>query len=265
MSYIAEYIQKTNDQRRKALAVFLTAGFPEPENFVDLSVNLLKEGADILELGIPFSDPIADGPVIQKSSKYALDMGIRLQTVLEYTDKIKQQIKKPIILMGYANPILNYGLGNFMNDARNSGVDGLIIPDIPLEEYKSFWEIEYNNDIDRILLTTPTSPAERIQKIDQKSNGFVYCVSVTGTTGSGKKFDADTIENLKNTYTLIKKNKMLIGFGISGPEDIKKFHPYCDGVIVGSAIIKRLMENEKSGFKETLEFVSELSKMCMIG
>jgi tryptophan synthase alpha chain len=261
MSYIAKYIQKLNNQNKKVLAVFLTAGLPGPKNFVDLSVNILKEGADILEIGIPFSDPIADGPVIQISSKVALDMGIRLHTVFEYSEKIKQQIEKPIVLMGYANPLLNYGLVNFMNDAGNCGVDGVIIPDIPLDEYESFWNVE-NKGIDRILLTTPTSAIERIRKIDQKSEGFVYCVSVTGTTGSDKKFDADTFDNIKNTYSQVKKNKMLIGFGISTPADIQRFSPFCDGVIVGSALIKRLMENKQSGYKEVLDFVGILSKAC---
>lgn len=261
MSYIAEYIQKRNDQNRKALAVFLTAGFPKPERFVELSVNVSKQGADILEIGFPFSDPIADGPVIQKSSKAALDLGVQLQTVIKYTEKIKRQIDKPILLMGYANMMLTYGLRNFMQDARNSGVDGVIIPDIPLEEYESFWDVE-NNGIDRILLTTPTSSTERIQKIDQKSEGFVYCVSITGTTGSAKKFDEVILGNIKRTYELVKKNKMMIGFGISKPEDIRTFNPFCDGVIVGSEIIKRLMEDKTSGFKDTLEFIADLNIAC---
>ena len=258
MSFIAEHINNLNNKNRKALSVFLTAGFPDPNSFVDLSIDILNAGADILELGIPFSDPIADGPVIQKSSKIALDMGVQLKTVLEYTEKIKQKSEKPIILMGYANPILNYGIDNFITDSINSGVDGLIIPDIPLDEYDSFWN-SGNPGIDRILLTTPTSSVNRIQKIDDISEGFVYCVSVTGITGSGKKFNENIFENIKNTYSLVTKNKMLIGFGISGPEDIKRFQPMCDGVIVGSAIINLLIEN-----KSPLDFVRDISKACII-
>jgi len=261
MSKISEYIQKINDRNRKTLAVFLTAGFPDPDHFAELCINVLQAGSDILELGIPFSDPIADGPVIQKSSKVSLDNGIDLPKVLEYCHQIKQKVDKPIVLMGYANPVLKYGLQNFMRDAVISGVDGVIIPDIPLEEYDSFWNVE-NNGVDRILLTTPTSPSKRIQTIDQKSEGFIYCVSVTGTTGSKKIFDDTILENIKRTYHLVTKNKMMIGFGISNKDDIKKFCPFCDGVIVGSALIKRLMEDNSFGKSNTLNFVKELSEAC---
>jgi tryptophan synthase alpha chain len=187
--------------------------------------------------------------------------GINTHTVLSYTEKIKSKSDKPIILMGYANPILNYGVEYFLKDAVNCGAGGLIVPDIPVEEFESFFQNKQNN-LDVILLTTPTSSEKRIKTIDEHSSGFVYCVSVTGTTGMRKSFNKETLSSLKRTYTLIKKNKMLIGFGVSSKENIKEISPYCDGVIVGSAVIKKLMIDNSANFNDTLNFISELKSAC---
>jgi tryptophan synthase alpha chain len=240
------------------LSVFLTAGFPSKYNFVELAKNVLDEGADMMEIGIPFSDPLADGPVIQASSKIALDNGVTLKDVLNYSGIIYSSTDKPIILMGYANPIRKYGLKSFLNDAVNAGVKGLIVPDVPLEEYDSFFE-NGNHNIDVILLTTPASTEERIKMIDDKSSGFVYCVSVTGITGARDNFSDKVVNNIIRTRSVIKKNKMLIGFGISKPEHVKTFAPYCDGVIVASAVIKSLMSDDISC---TLELISNLNMAC---
>ena len=261
MSQIKRYLEQINQQKRKALSVFLSAGFPDPDKFVTLARDIYAAGADLLELGIPFSDPIADGPVIQQSSQIALENGITLQRVLQYCEQIKKDIQKPLILMGYSNPVLKYDVNQFIRDAKNCGVDGVIIPDIPLEEHDDFWG-DGNQELDIILLTTPTSSDDRIQAIDQKSTGFVYCVSMTGTTGVRDKFDGTAIENLNRTYKLIKKNKMLVGFGISTPKDISRFSPHCDGVITGSAIIKSLMDNKDKSYRSTLDLVSNLSRAC---
>ena len=269
MSYISEYIDQLNKKNRKALSIFLTAGFPEKNNFIDLTKNVLDAGADIIELGIPFSDPLADGPVIQASSKIALDNGVNLKDVFAFSEAIIAYSNKPIILMGYANPIRKYGIKNFFKDAINSGVKGLIVPDVPLEEYDSFFsysEIQKNLNqnhklkLDVILLTTPTSSDERIQEIDTKSDGFVYCVSVIGTTGMKNDFSISTKDNLRRTHSLLKKNKMMIGFGISKPEDVINFSPYCDGVIVGSRIIKSLLDRDKP--EDTFNIISGLSAAC---
>lgn len=259
MSYIRNYIDKLNNQKRIALSIFLTAGFPNKNTFVDLAKAVFDAGADLLELGIPFSDPLADGPIIQTSSTIALNNNVTLKDVLKYAEIISKHSEKPIILMGYANPINRYNKLNFFNDAVNAGVKGLIVPDIPLEEYDSFYDCDTNN-LDIILLTTPASTNERIKSIDNKSSGFVYCVSVTGTTGIKDSFGNETFENLKRTYSLIKKNKMLIGFGISKPDDIKNFSPYCDGVIVGSRIIKSILNSDK--LDDTLKIIAELSNAC---
>jgi tryptophan synthase alpha chain len=261
MKNISEYIQSINNSERKVLSVFLTAGFPSKEKFLNYAETILNNGADMLEIGIPFSDPLADGSVIQASSQIALEQGINLDDVFELCDKLKTRTDKPIILMGYANPILKYGTNKFCANAINSGVSGLIIPDVPLEEYDSFYTTEFSS-LQKIMLTTPTSSNERIKKIDELSEGFVYCVSVTGTTGTRNNFDKTTFKNLERTYSLIKKNKMLIGFGISNAESVKSFIPYCDGVIVGSAVIKLILE--KKEMSELNSLISSLSEACKL-
>ena len=263
MSYLSEYIAKLNSQNRKALSVYLTAGFPEPGNFVELALNVLEKGADMLELGIPFSDPLADGPVIQHSSYQAVMKGITIQKTIEYASQIRKHTDKPLIFMGYTNPILSMGIKSFTGAAKASGANGIILPDVPFEEYDDFVTEDFNG-LDVILLTTPTSGVERIRKIDEKSNGFVYCVSVVGTTGMRKNFNEFSLDKIKQTYENIKKNKMLIGFGISKGEDVKRFSDICDGVIVGSAVVNALNEDHKnkSGFIRTLNLIKELSDSC---
>jgi tryptophan synthase alpha chain len=259
MSFIHDYIDELNKRNRKALSIYLTSGFPDKHNFVELAKNVLDAGADMLELGIPFNDPLADGQVIQTTSKAALDNGVSVKDVLKYSEQIAKLSNKPIILMGYANPLMKYGLKKFLDDAVNCGVKGLIVPDVPLEEYNSFF-VEPQKEIDIVLLTTPTSSDERIKEIDMKSEGFVYCVSLVGTTGVRSDFESGTTENLKRTYSLMNKNKMMIGFGISKPANIKSFVPYCDGVIVGSRVMKSLLDGDK--LDDTLGIISELSEAC---
>jgi len=258
MSSIQNYIEKLNESK-KILSVFLTAGFPDKNNFSDLVMRVFEAGADMIELGIPFSDPLADGPVIQASSQKALDSGVNLEWIFETLEELKNKTGKPIILMGYANPIFNYGVKKFIADAAKTNTAGLIIPDIPIEEYDDFFVEQ--SELDIILLTTPTSSEQRIKAIDKKSSGFVYCVSVTGTTGARSIIDERTIENVKRTYNLIDKNKMLIGFGISQPEHIAKLKKYCDGVIVGSAVIKALNSDNKY-FDNTNMLIKKLNKEC---
>lgn len=262
MKNISEHIKSINTAGRKALSIFLTAGFPTKEKFVDIAKNVLDSGADMLEIGIPFSDPLADGSVIQASSQAAINNGIHLENIFEFCNEIKNTSEKPIILMGYANPILKYGIRKFCNNAIQSGVSGVIIPDVPFEEYDSFFNDDFSQ-LQKILLTTPTSSVERIKMIDEKSEGFVYCVSVTGTTGTRKNFDEKTIQNLNRTYSTMSKNKMLVGFGISNAENVKSIIPYCDGVIVGSAVIKLISsmknQNEISAFIKDLFSATHVS------
>jgi tryptophan synthase alpha chain len=260
MSLIRQTIEKRNRQNQKILSVFLTAGYPYAEGFVDLALQVLDAGADFIELGIPFSDPLADGAVIQHSSQIALENGITMDRVFLYAEQIKSKCKKPLILMGYANPLLQYGLHNFVRKVQRIAIDGCIVPDVPLEEYENFWSAR-PDEMDIILLATPTSPAERIQKIDQISSGFVYCVSVTGTTGVQDSFAQSEIDHLSRIYDQITENKMLVGFGISAAKDVAQIKPYCDGIIVGSAVIGRL-QADSTDFSAALDLVREMRQAC---
>jgi tryptophan synthase alpha chain len=259
MSKIAEHIDSLNKRGRKALTIFLTAGYPNKNSFLDNAKAVIDSGADILEIGVPFGDSLADGPVIQSSYYKALEENTSIRDVLKFVEAIKSERDIPIVIMGSSNPLNNYGTSKFMIDAENSGADGVIVPDVTLEEFDSFF-IDSDKSIDKILLTTPTSSKERIKTIDEKSSGFVYCVSIVGTTGVHGKFDDTVIKNLERTYSIVKKNKLQIGFGISNGEDVKRLKDYCDGVIVGSAVIKLL--NDKNGIKLSANLISDLSEAC---
>ncbi|PID56233.1 MAG: tryptophan synthase subunit alpha [Ignavibacteriae bacterium] len=262
MSKIKNKIIDLNNKNKKALTVFLTSGFPIPNSFVELVINVAEAGADIIEIGLPFSDSLADGPVIQKSYVQSLSNKIDLVETLKYISQIKNKIDLPIILIAPANLILSYGRDNFCNAASRAGLDGLIIPDIPLEEYEDYFTKSFNI-FDKILLTTPTSSEERIKLIDEKSSGFLYYTSVNGTTDTEQSFDEEVLKNLEHTYEIIKNNKMQIGFDFSTPEEIKKFLPFCDGVIVGSAIIKTL-ETDDEKFTNTINLIKKLKSACNI-
>ena len=254
MSYISDYIKKKNEANEKVLSVFLTSGFPDKENFAGLALDILNAGADMLEIGFPFSDPLADGPIIQASSQKALLNGINLHTTFEYVKEIRKKNNKPLILMGYANPVLSLGIDKFAEEIKNSGANGVIIPDVPIDEYDNFFNKSFE-DIDKILLITPTTSEERVKEIDKRSSGFVYCVSVSGTTGLHNK--NKSLEFIKKNQKLVTRNKMLVGFGISNEEDAKRYSPFCDGVIVGSAVIKSLT-NENGNHNQTIELVKKL-------
>jgi tryptophan synthase alpha chain len=256
LSAISNYINKKNNSGEKVLSVFLTSGFPDKNNFVKLALDILNAGADMLEIGFPFSDPIADGPIIQESSQEALKNGINLSMTFKYVKEVRENTDKPIILMGYANPVLSYGINKFADEIKSSGANGVIIPDIPIDEFDNFFNSSFDG-IDKILLIAPTTNEVRVKEIDNKSSGFVYCVSVSGTTGIHN--NNKSIEFIRKNQKLVTKNKMLVGFGISNEEDAKRYLPYCDGVIVGSAIIKSLMNDDK-GYSQSLNLVKRLKK-----
>jgi len=223
-------------RKEKALALFITAGFPHLESTIRLVHELGDAGADLIELGMPFSDPLADGPVVQHSSSVALRNGVTLATVFRQVREIRGSSSVPIILMGYLNPVLRYGTEKFFSDARESGVDGLIFPELPLEESGRFKNLLETNGLANILLVAQTSSPERIKASDEASSGFLYCVSTTGVTGSSNS-NADHIESIRQH---VIRNPLLVGFGIATPEDARTFSTNSEGVIVGSALIKKL-------------------------
>jgi tryptophan synthase alpha chain len=240
MTRIGTTLADLSSQGKKALTLFLTAGFPEREATRTLVPILAEAGADIVEIGMPFSDPLADGPAIQESSTTALRQGMTLAGVLSEVEAIRRATSIPLVLMGYLNPILRYGVAEFFRDAASAGIDGLILPEVPLEELGRFESHFQEHHLDRILLVTPTTTPDRIRALDKASSGFVYCVSTTGVTGA----TAEVMEGyLTRVRSLVTHNPLQVGFGISTPEDARRFSSYADGVIVGSALIRRMKED----------------------
>ncbi len=223
------------------MGIFLTSGFPAP-SVTNLLLNAVDEGgADFIELGMPHSDPLAEGLPIQHSSTCALQAGVTMENTLEAVASFRQQSDTPLLLMGYINPILRFGLKEFCTQASRAGADGLIIPDLPPQESLSLREEAKKNELNMVFLVAPNTSTERMQEIDRMSDGFVYCVSITGLTGTGISDRMDTITRyLKHARQVITSNPLLVGFGIQSQEDAHQLSKHTDGFIVGSAVIKEI-------------------------
>lgn len=244
------------------MSLFITAGYPELDSTVDLVLGFEENGADMIELGMPFSDPLADGPTIQHSSNTALGNGITMDRIFEMVRAIRAQSEIPLILMGYINPVLRYGIEHFFSEANKSGVDGLIIPDVPPEEAAPVMEFSGKYDIPLIFLVAPNTSDERMRRIDGESEGFVYCVSVTGVTGAREGDEvASSVERfIDRVEQNITRNPKMVGFGIKSYEDARRIAARADGFIVGSALIDTIREYyPDDGWKdEVFAFVHSL-------
>ncbi|MEQ9105220.1 MAG: tryptophan synthase subunit alpha [Rhodothermales bacterium] len=225
---------------RPALGIFLTAGFPSRADTLPVLRAIEDGGADFIELGMPFSDPLAEGLPIQRSSKRALEDGMTMQRTLDMAAAFRAESTLPLLLMGYANPVLRYGPGNFFRACRSSGVDGVILPDVPLEEAPRFTSEAAANDIDFVFLVSPTTSNARMQQIDQHASGFVYAVSVNGITGTALGDADSTAAYLKRARTHIVQNPLMVGFGIRNHDDVVRLSPSTDGCIVGSALVGQI-------------------------
>lgn len=259
MNRIDEKFKTLLNRGDKALIPYITAGEPDIEMTKQLVLAMERNGADIIELGVPFSDPLADGTTIQRASQRALQRGVDLATILSAVHQIRERSSVPLILMSYYNPILRYGLERFVRHAAESGVDGLIVPDLPPEEAEEFLRISKPRGFDLIFLVTPTSTVERIRLVSRCSAGFVYCVSLTGVTGARKEIFGGLKRFLQEVRTQTDK-PLAVGFGISTPEQAGKVARLADGVIVGSAIVDII---EKSSRRQIIvdrvgEFISQL-------
>ncbi len=228
---------KLNNLNHKLLIPFFTANYPDKKTFHKLIKIAIDQGSDIIEIGIPFSDPLADGPEIQFSSRIALKNGTDLNDILLSVEKIRNYSEIPIVLMGYYNPIIAYGEKKFYSDANQSGVDGLIIPDIPIEEGREFKKNAETKNLSAIFLTAPTTINSRLSQISNFSTDFVYAVTVTGVTGTGKVFGKETDNYFKNLRKYVDK-KVVAGFGVSNVDNAKRLSKLCDGVVIGSALVK---------------------------
>lgn len=244
-------------KKSKILNVYCTAGFPELNSTLPVMRSLQQHGADIIELGMPYSDPLADGPVIQHSSSIALANGMTIAKLFDQLKDFRKEISVPVILMGYMNPVLQYGFERFCADASAAGIDGLIIPDLPEYEFETEYSaITTKYGLDLIFLVTPETSEERIKKLDSLSSGFLYAVSSSSTTGSDKKA-IDTTQYLKKLKTMELKNPVLVGFGISNKAGFDAVCQFADGAIIGSAYIKAL-ENNPDVNAATKSFLSSI-------
>ena len=241
------------------LSPFLTIGYPDMDTCFEISKSIISSGADMLELGIPFSDPLAEGDTIQKTSYQALQNGVTVDAGLEMVRRIREiYTSTPLIIMGYFNPFFQYGQENVVAEASDAGVDGFIIPDLPWEESEYFNNLCLQKEIHLIQLLTPTSTDERIVKICERASGFVYCVSVTGVTGARTQLN----EGLPNLVSRIRKNTnlpILVGFGVSSRSHVETISTFADGVVVGAALLDSIT-NAQNGCAtlEASKFIKSL-------
>lgn len=246
--------------RKKAniLSIFYTAGFPNLTDTVSIAIELEKAGADMIEIGVPFSDPIADGPVIQDSNTIALAHGMTVPLLLEQVKIIRQSVKLPIVLMGYLNPIMQFGVELFCQQASDAGVDGVILPDMPMIEFERTYAplfLRYN--LLNTFLISPTTSEERIRKIDAATKGFIYAVSSSSTTGAKGEFAVEQEEYFKKLQGLNLKNPFLIGFGISNQKTFVTACRYAPGAIVGSAFISHLRQNQTENIRSFIDSIKQ--------
>lgn len=260
MTRIEKKFRYLRENNQKALITYITAGDPDLGVTKQLVLEMEKQGADIVEIGIPYSDPVADGPVIQRAAQRALSKKIKIKDIMNVVRELREQTQVPLLYLVYFNCIFQYGVEKFISDCAKVGIDGLIIPDLPYEESMDVREIGMQYDVNIIPLIAPTSSG-RIKKIVQNAKGFIYCISSTGVTGVRNNFRTDLLAfmNEIDKYTDIPK---AIGFGISSPEHIRELKHFCDGLIVGSAIVK-IVEKYKDSDELTGRignFVKELKE-----
>jgi len=252
--------ERARSEKRAALIVFVTAGDPDLETTAELVTELAAAGADIVELGIPHSDPIGEGPTIQISSQRALARHTTLREILDLVRRVRPVCDAPIVLMGYLNNVLAHGEERLAKDAAAAGADGLIVADVPFEETAALSRACTEQGIARVLLVAPTSTPERTVRIAAASRGFVYCVSVTGVTGARRELPAD-LAHLVARIRRVTATPVCVGFGVSTPEQAAQVARLADGVIVGSAIVSRIdaAPSREGAIRAAREFVAELS------
>lgn len=232
-------------KKQNILSVYFTAGFPKLNDTVEIISELEKNGVDLIEIGIPFSDPTADGPTIQKSSEAALKNGMNLNLLFEQLKDIRQSVNIPLILMGYINPVYQYGIERFCEKCAEVGIDGTILPDLPLDEFESHYKTFFDkNKLHNVLLITPQTSEKRIRQIDEVSSGFIYMVSSASTTGAGKKVEDFHLDYFDRIKQMQLKNPRLIGFGISDHATFKNACTYANGAIIGSAFVSVISDSE---------------------
>lgn len=263
MSRLREVFRATRAARRAAFVAYITAGDPHLRRTPELATALRRAGADVLELGVPFSDPIADGPTNQRAAERALAAGTTLDGVLAAVRAIRAEEELPIVLFTYANPVVRYGIDRFADDAAAAGVDGVLFTDVPLEEMGRFSPALRRCALDPVLLVTPTSTADRIKAASRHGRGFLYLVSRTGVTGASSRLDPELAANIRTTRKL-SRLPVAVGFGISTPAQVAEVAAVADGVVVGSAIVDRIgRAGDVVGLADVVQrFVTPLAEAC---
>lgn len=244
-------------QKNNLLNVYCTAGFPKIESTVEVLLALQKAGVDMIEVGMPYSDPIADGEVIQKSNMKALQNGMTIELLFSQLNEVKKQINVPLILMGYLNPVLQFGIEKFCKAAANAGVSGIILPDLPMQEYELVYKKFFTeNNLSFIFLVTPQTSIDRIMQADKLSSGFLYAVSSSSTTGS-VNVNEDKVAYFKKLKSLKLQNPLMIGFGINDNKTYEQACTYANGAIIGSAYIKAIATSTNIN-KSTANFIKSI-------
>jgi tryptophan synthase alpha chain len=264
MSRIADAFAAAAARGQTALIPYLTAGYPSPDETVGLVRAAVEGGADIVELGVPFSDPMGDGPVIQASTQAALRAGTTTARVLQLVAAARAEgIETPIVLMGYCNPFLRYGLKRLYEDARVAGADGLIVPDLPAHLADDWIANAATAGLDTIFFAAPGSPLERLRYTAGRAGGFLYCIATDGVTGARDELDPRLMDFLARTRS-VTSLPLAVGFGISRPAQVAQLHGHADGVIVGSALLRRVAAapDPASRITATTDLLGELKAAC---
>ena len=232
------------EKNKKILSVYFTAGYPQIDDTIDIIKNLAGAGVEMIEIGLPFSDPLADGPTIQESSTLALNNGMTTEKLFEQLSGIRNEIDIPLLIMGYFNPILQYGVAEFCSRCAEIGIDGLIIPDLPVDVYDSNYKSIFEKyGLYNVFLITPQTSEERIRYIDKISKGFIYMVSSASTTGAKDRFDDEQVSYFKRIDSMQLKSPKVIGFGISNHQTFMQATEHAEGAIIGSAFVKFLSDH----------------------
>lgn len=246
-----------NRENKKLLSIYFTAGYPQLDDTLQLAKTLEDSGVDFLEIGFPYSDPVADGPVIQHSSEEALKNGMSLEYLFDQLKELRRHVQVPVLLMGYVNPMLQYGVERFCQSCAEVGVDGIIVPDLPMYEYEErYRDVFKKYNISNIFLITPQTAIERIRKIDELSTGFIYMVSSYATTGKNLIVSEQTNAYFKQVKALNLKNPLVVGFGIADHASFEHALVYADAAIVGSAFVRLL--DQPDYFKQIPSFIEDI-------
>ncbi len=258
LSLLMNRINKVFENKKEILSIYFTAGFPNLSDTSSIIENLDKSGVDMIEIGLPFSDPIADGPTIQQSSSTALKNGMTTKKLFSQLKDLRKLTNIPIIIMGYFNPIMQYGVEPFCKDCESIGIDGLIVPDLPVDIYYNNYKKTFEKyNLLNMFLITPQTSIERVKFIDKISNGFIYMISSFSITGAVNSFQKEQKEYFERINKMNLKSPLLIGFGISNRETYKDAIKFSQGAIIGSAFIKHL---EKKGVNKITDFIKKIRK-----